>query len=178
MTKTNYSSKLFTEYKERNKILKDNNLGTYKEYIVSDQWKTIRSNKIKHTNYCEICGSKTYLNVHHLEYSCIGQLNTNYLITLCHNCHTLAHAIHSAFPELSVKQATNKTKIVKKYIIALNNGSHNIETKEIVNKNSIKVKKEMRKSRKNIYLKPKKENPHASIFKFQSLVNEIKKGSV
>lgn len=113
----------FREYKLRNIRLKEIGYKSYKDYIKSDLWKDIRTKHINHHNKCDYCNSKYRLNVHHLSYEKIGVYITDHLITLCDDCHTFSHAFHFAFPEFTIRQSSNKAKIIRRYLTKSANGS-------------------------------------------------------
>lgn len=70
----------------------------YDEYLRSDQWKTVSSERRKMDEYkCVCCGDTDGLNVHHLYYpSDVYETNTDGLVTLCKNCHVMVHRIQEA----------------------------------------------------------------------------------
>lgn len=61
---------------------------SYKRYLKSDKWDTIRNAIIERDNYrCAICSSRDNLHVHHLTYENVGNEKDEELITLCKGCH-------------------------------------------------------------------------------------------
>lgn len=114
--------KLFREYKLRNNYLQKAGYGSYAEYLKSPRWAEIKNRHYaaRSNAVCAYCGGKTRLSVHHLEYGKIATDLPDYLITLCDDCHVYSHAIHFAFPDLTIRQASNKGKIVRQYILKLN----------------------------------------------------------
>ena len=43
--------------------------------------------------YCQLCGSTSYLHIHHIYYrSQLGKTVEKNLIRLCNRCHTLVHS--------------------------------------------------------------------------------------
>ena len=65
---------------------------TYREYIDSPAWKRKRAAAIKHNgSKCNICGGKSYLQVHHLTYERLGREEMSDLEVLCKFCHGLEH---------------------------------------------------------------------------------------
>lgn len=67
----------------------------YQDYLQTRYWWTISEFTKTINNYrCEKCGKKKNLNVHHLNYKCIGyeHLDThNKLKCLCEKCHNEIH---------------------------------------------------------------------------------------
>lgn len=71
--------------------------GDYQKYIASPEWKKKRDERIKlDNNQCQICGSKTKLEVHHLTYDRVFQEDMDDLITLCDRCHRKVHGMDSS----------------------------------------------------------------------------------
>lgn len=68
----------------------------YQDFLQSSYWKEI-SKKVKKrdNNCCTICGSSSYLNVHHKTYSHHFSEHNHLgdLITLCRNCHRKIHKL-------------------------------------------------------------------------------------
>lgn len=64
----------------------------YKKYITSNKWISLRR-IIKEYNYynCQLCGHPNSLEVHHMTYARLGHEHPDDLITLCRDCHQLAH---------------------------------------------------------------------------------------
>ena len=61
------------------------------EYLKSEHWKTLRFKKIIETNCCEKCTSKVSLDVHHLNYKNLFDVELNDLQVLCRKCHMAEH---------------------------------------------------------------------------------------
>src|ERR1035437_10342143 len=68
----------------------------YVDYLASPEWKYIRNIVLRRDGRkCTKCGSKKELRVHHLNYNHIF-IELNYLfclVTLCDDCHKIAHNI-------------------------------------------------------------------------------------
>ena len=61
---------------------------SYKRYLKSDKWDTIRNAVIERDNYqCAICSSPDNLHVHHLTYENVVNEKDEDLVTLCKGCH-------------------------------------------------------------------------------------------
>lgn len=66
----------------------------YQSYLKSDHWKALRAKKLsKSSKRCAICASAYRLEVHHLSYKNITDVETADLRVLCHRCHDLFHAL-------------------------------------------------------------------------------------
>lgn len=65
-------------------------------YILSDDWKHIRSQVLKRDNHsCQICKSNNNLNVHHIEYPLEHRdVKKEQLVTLCRTHHKKVHKAH------------------------------------------------------------------------------------
>jgi 5-methylcytosine-specific restriction endonuclease McrA len=61
------------------------------EYLKSDHWKQLRANKLSITPYCEKCGVRRRLDVHHLNYRNLYDVSVSDLMTLCRRCHEAEH---------------------------------------------------------------------------------------
>ncbi len=67
---------------------------TYKDYLMSDIWKSKREWFLDtYGRKCIRCGETTSLNVHHLTYKNVGNERSEDLICLCKNCHNKEHKI-------------------------------------------------------------------------------------
>lgn len=61
-------------------------------YLLSDHWKTLRAGRLKLDGHqCQGCGSKSKLQVHHLRYRNIYDVEMGDLKTLCRTCHKAEH---------------------------------------------------------------------------------------
>lgn len=63
----------------------------YKEYLLSDDWKQKRRQKLLKKRHCAVCSSKKELHVHHLNYKNLFDVEMSDLRVLCKRCHFLAH---------------------------------------------------------------------------------------
>lgn len=78
-------------YDFRNTYLSALGYRCYKEYLASDDWKTIRNSILcGHTAVCVLCENIAQV-VHHLKYdpSVLLGLWNHYLVPLCHKCHNV-----------------------------------------------------------------------------------------
>ena len=81
--------KYLRRYLEENRI-------SYQEYLASDHWMDIRSRFWKsklHKGACDVCGSRSNLQIHHKTYTRIGHERLGDLCLLCGNCHTGTHKL-------------------------------------------------------------------------------------
>jgi 5-methylcytosine-specific restriction endonuclease McrA len=73
----------------------------YQQYLESDVWQRTRRHKLEEAQYrCELCNSSTRLQVHHRDYSRIGNERLTDLTVLCDECH---ERHHHKMPESRVK---------------------------------------------------------------------------
>lgn len=63
----------------------------YREYLLSDEWKSIRLTIIEDREQCERCGSDYKLQIHHKNYDNIFNELDSDLELLCKRCHLLQH---------------------------------------------------------------------------------------
>lgn len=67
----------------------------YSKYLKSEHWIETREKRIEIDNHrCYVCGKKSNLNVHHIQYRNLGHEDINNdLVTLCKQCHLMLHKI-------------------------------------------------------------------------------------
>ena len=66
----------------------------YRGYLKSEHWQNLRAEKLKRSSgLCAICGASQKIDVHHLNYRKILDVETSDLRLLCRRCHDLAHAL-------------------------------------------------------------------------------------
>lgn len=100
-------------YSLRTQKLNENGYSDYKEYLKSEEWKTIK-NKIKQRkgakwNLCNICTSSKNLEVHHSSYKVIGTTNPhNTVKLLCRSCHQQIHDLCKENNKLDFYKAFKK----------------------------------------------------------------------
>lgn len=64
----------------------------YNEYLLSDQWKSIRAKVLaRANNTCEGCGDRPAAQVHHLTYDHVFDEFLFELVAVCDRCHTRIH---------------------------------------------------------------------------------------
>lgn len=67
---------------------------TYDDYLLSPHWLEFKKEVLKfYGKKCSHCGDTKKLNVHHLNYDCLGKETFNDVIVLCQNCHKKEHGI-------------------------------------------------------------------------------------
>jgi hypothetical protein len=66
----------------------------YKEYLQSEDWKSKR--RAKNPRRCGICASTERLEVHHIHYRNLVDVEMSDLRTLCRRCHSLYHSLEKA----------------------------------------------------------------------------------
>ena len=59
----------------------------YLDYIQSEEWKDKSREFVKCAGKCEVCGSRDYLESHHLTYKNIGEETGEDIEVLCNSCH-------------------------------------------------------------------------------------------
>jgi hypothetical protein len=67
----------------------------YRQYLRSDHWQTLRAAKMSQPEKrrCGVCGSRENVQVHHLRYRNIFDVQTDDLRRLCDRCHSLFHRL-------------------------------------------------------------------------------------
>lgn len=74
-------------------------IDTYKSYLKSDHWKTLRDRIIKERKFCNRCSGTNQLQVHHLTYKTYAGGSNKYieldkdLELVCRKCHKKEHNI-------------------------------------------------------------------------------------
>ena len=63
----------------------------YKDYIGSELWKNKREIELSYRKYCELCGSKRRLQLHHLTYERVCNEKSSDFMVLCLKCHKALH---------------------------------------------------------------------------------------
>lgn len=101
----------------------------YQDYLKSPDWTAKRNNKKRKINRCGICGETKSLDVHHLNYKNLYDVDGTDLRVLCHRCHFVAH------------------RLFKEGKIVFRNNDHNSRFAIIKNE----VKKELGLHMKNLF---------------------------
>lgn len=66
----------------------------YQQYLESPHWKKTRARKRNRAKQCGICGATERLDVHHLNYRNLIDVEMSDLRVLCRHCHEVAHQLH------------------------------------------------------------------------------------
>ena len=61
------------------------------EYLKSEHWKNLKYEKLNKICYCEKCGNKNNIDVHHLNYKNLYDVKLEDLQVLCRKCHSNEH---------------------------------------------------------------------------------------
>lgn len=70
----------------------------YNKYLLSPEWRLFRQKAFKHYGkICIKCGSKKYLQVHHLHYKNLFHEKLEDVLILCEPCHMKVHNRKSKF---------------------------------------------------------------------------------
>jgi hypothetical protein len=91
----------------------------YKDvYLNSDHWKDVRNRYIqKHGNYCQTCGSRRSLQLHHKTYERLWAERLNDLVMLCDIHHAEQH-------DISKEQVKHRRKMRLWYNRAVRNATY------------------------------------------------------
>lgn len=86
----------------------------YGQYLVTDHWKALRFMKMKQAGFkCEKCKSDENIQVHHLRYRDLFDVQLSDLQCLCRNCHQRAHGLAGATDPLLAKLQSYARKAPK-----------------------------------------------------------------
>lgn len=67
----------------------------YNEYLTTEHWLHFKDEVLKFYRYsCQVCNSKSHLNVHHKTYENRGRETFNDVILICSECHEKIHGKH------------------------------------------------------------------------------------
>jgi len=87
------------------------------EYLKSDHWKALRSEKLKRCPSCEKCGSNKRVEPHHLQYKNLYDVLLSDLQTLCRQCHMKKHMSSKVSHKKKKRQMKNifrrQTQIIR-----------------------------------------------------------------
>ena len=96
--------------------------GGYRQYLLSQEWATVRSRVMKRDRWiCQCCGNKGD-NAHHIKYTprnLSGRSDLKFIITLCRDCHEDIHndnTLSKANRILSAKMIRNGRGNLKTWI--------------------------------------------------------------
>lgn len=140
------------------------------EYLKSDHWKELRKKKITECPKCDKCPATKYLDVHHLNYKNLFDVELTDLQVLCRKCHVKEHAEERQkkkkevikTPKIAIAPPSLEDCIIKKLadscrdkrLASIPKRSHSV-----VNKKQIKLQI---KAQKNIERKKAKEKRRES----------------
>jgi len=66
----------------------------YSEYLQTNHWQAVRLERLKIDGFrCVVCLSREKLNVHHIDYSSLGDEKMEHLVTLCREHHKAQHEV-------------------------------------------------------------------------------------
>ena len=78
--------------RERRREARKQRQREYRDYLRADHWQRTRAQVLARARgFCEDCGLRTNLDVHHLTYKRKGQERLTDLRALCRSCHTARH---------------------------------------------------------------------------------------
>ena len=78
--------------RERRRAARKERQREYRRYLKSAGWRRRRSTAVARSDgFCEDCGSRSDLDVHHRTYARKGAELPNDLVALCRRCHTARH---------------------------------------------------------------------------------------
>lgn len=94
----------------------------YKDYLKSNDWLVKKFNKLKYNRRrCAICNSLENLDLHHLNYKNLVDVDNSDLRILCRRCHFLAHDLYK-IGEITFRNENHHSRFaiikaaVKKYL--------------------------------------------------------------
>lgn len=61
-------------------------------YLASEHWADLRRRKLARNPTCELCGKSGQMDIHHVNYRRIFDVQLHDLLTLCRKCHDEEHA--------------------------------------------------------------------------------------
>jgi hypothetical protein len=77
----------------------------YNEYLKSKHWLLLRKKYITKDTVCALCKERNSpLQLHHLNYTNLGNEKRNDLVVLCSTCHKLIHKSKSNIPKILYKK--------------------------------------------------------------------------
>ena len=154
--------------KEPNPLVLDYYTGkiTYEEYLTSDHWKAIKSERLKLSDYkCDVCGDdEIQLQVHHKNYETLGHENMDDLATLCPYCHKDVHAEISRLRGKEFKQRIHclaaeyfVPNLMKKQVrkITQNAKKNNIKGTPVIQRTQTTKKRRKKNARRKTNVKRK-----------------------
>ena len=124
-------------------------------YLKSDDWKNLRLLRLLKSNYvCAICAvTSECLDVHHVNYRNLHDVQTTDLRALCRPCHNKVHALMKKYPKLKKEQNNIQWRTVQQHLSPFLHGKSiwNDKTKrkkiEILIKKFVIIRKVLRQMR-------------------------------
>lgn len=89
----------------------------YQEYLNSADWLAKRLTKLRQNPKCEVCDSLKSLQVHHLNYRNLYDVQPTDLMTLCQTCHYLGHDLLDSL-YYSTSSSVKKAAILKAAVLS------------------------------------------------------------
>ena len=98
-------------YRERNFNIRAMGFGSYADYLKSDLWLGIRSQKLKINPTCEVCDRRRASQVHHMKYrkKDLEGRDLRWLVSICNSCHYSIEFTDGV--KITPKMANTKLKI-------------------------------------------------------------------
>lgn len=94
----------------------------YNTYLTTKHWNKIRTKKLKHRPYCQVCRIQKNLQVHHKYYSLKNSQESilfneklTTLIVLCNSCHRLLHYYFGPPPVLKINKKIIRIRCLFEY---------------------------------------------------------------
>lgn len=76
---------------------------------MNKQEKLVYEKIVEEQPYCQLCGSTSYLHIHHIYYrSQLGKTVEKNLIRLCNRCHTLVHSNKKKYQKILLEKQYKK----------------------------------------------------------------------
>lgn len=96
------------------------------------KYKEIYEQIVENEPYCQLCGSTSYLHIHHIYYrSQLGLTTPKNLIRLCENCHRLVHSNKKKYqPMLLLRQYDKYGYFEKDEVVRNKNNIKNNSTND------------------------------------------------
>jgi len=96
----------------KDKFINDKRAYYRQEYLKSEHWRALKAEKLRLIKKCENCGAGQCLDVHHLNYKNLYDVNVTDLQVLCRACHIREHATYTKsdnnkYVELRSKECIN-----------------------------------------------------------------------
>lgn len=100
-------------YRERNRILAAMGFSSYKAYLNSALWKTIRTKVLESNPFCFVCNANAF-QVHHAKYrkKDLEGRDLSFLYPVCQRCHSDGE--FDGDQKLSPKRATTKMRKMRR----------------------------------------------------------------